>query len=71
MIMGLVRKKRLIIFDITCLNSSELSYVIHDSVMFSEISFGGISDILISILGFLNKFFLAIDGIGKYSIDIQ
>lgn len=39
--------------------------------MFSEISFGGISDILISILGFLNKFFLAIDDIGKYSIDIQ
>lgn len=69
--MSLVRKKGLIIFDIACLNSSESPYVIHDSVMFSEISFDRISDILISILGFLNNFFLAIDDIGKYSIDIQ
>lgn len=63
--------KGLIIFDIACLNSSELPYIIHDSVMFSEISFDRVSEIINIYTQISKQVFIAIDGISKYSTDAQ
>lgn len=50
-----------------CLSNTELPYVIHDSVMFSEISYDCLSEIINIYTQSPKQIFIAIDGIIKYS----
>lgn len=63
--------KGLIVFDVACLNESELPYIIHDSVIFSDISFDRVSEIINIYTRISKQIFIAIDGISKYSTDAQ
>lgn len=59
--------KILIVSDMECLSNTELPYVIHDSVMFSEISYDRLSEIINIYTQSPKQIFIAIDGIIKYS----